>query len=149
VVGVDEIISKLNEIRKKIQQIEGTTKDVLLDILDVIENIVESREIRIKSKMPTIYEFMQKLNPKSHTNKVLCLAYFLEKYKGLEELSLNDIKDAYKDARLVMPKNISDYLSKLTKKGYLIEVGKKDKLKSWKLSVDGIKFVESLLSEEG
>ena len=148
-VGVDEIISKLNEIRKKIQQIEGTTKDVLLDILDVIENIVESREIRIKSKMPTIYEFMQKLNPKSHTNKVLCLAYFLEKYKGLEELSLNDIKDAYKDARLVMPKNISDYLSKLTKKGYLIEVGKKDKLKSWKLSVDGIKFVESLLSEEG
>ncbi len=142
-------LNKLDEIRKKVQQIEGITKDVLIDILELIEQIIESKEIKRDRKAPTIYEFIRKLNLKSHTNKVLCLAYFLEKYKGLKALSLNDIKDAYSDARLVMPKNISDYLSKLTKKGYLIEVGKKeDKLKSWRLSIDGINFVESMLSEE-
>jgi hypothetical protein len=143
-----EIAKRLNEIRKKTYQIEETTRDVLTDILDVIEYILESE--KPITKMPTVYEFMQKLNLKSHTNKVLCLAYFLEKYKQLESFSLNDIKEAYKEARLVMPKNINDYLYKLTtKKGYLIEVGKKeDKLKSWRLSADGIKFVESLLEGE-
>lgn len=149
VISMDgEIAKRLNEIRKKTYQIEETTRDVLTDILDVIEYILESE--KPITKMPTVYEFMQKLNLKSHTNKVLCLAYFLEKYKQLESFSLNDIKEAYKEARLVMPKNINDYLYKLTtKKGYLIEVGKKeDKLKSWRLSADGIKFVESLLEGE-
>jgi hypothetical protein len=93
-------------------------------------------------------EFIQKTNPKKHFDKVLCLSYHLEKYKGLESFTVKDIDDAYKTARLVPPKNLSDYLIKLKGKGLLIEIGKKEKLKSWRLSVDGMQFVESLLGEE-
>jgi len=52
----------------------------------------------------------------------------------------------YDEAKLVPPKNFSDIISKASKKGYFIESKEKiDGLKAWKISKEGIGYIESLL----
>ena len=146
---MDEIITaKISRIRSKLSQVSDVSREVLSDVVDLIEYLIETDKVVTAVRVPTIDEFTQKTNPKKHFDKVLCLSYLLEKYKGLESFTVKDVDDAYKKARLVPPKNLSDYLIKLKGKGLLIEIGKKEKLKSWRLSVDGMKIVESLLGEE-
>lgn len=146
---MDEIITtKISRIRSKLSQVSDGSREVLSEVVDLIEYLIEADKTVPAVRVPTIDEFIQKSNPKKHFDKVLCLSYLLEEYKRLESFTVKDIEDAYKKARLVPPKNLSDYLIKLKGKGLLIEIGKKEKLKSWRLSVDGMKFVKSLLGEE-
>jgi DNA-binding PadR family transcriptional regulator len=64
----------------------------------------------------------------------------------MDTFTVKDIEKIYDEARLVPPKNFSDLINKARKKGYLIETKEKtdDGLKVWKISAEGIEYIESL-----
>jgi preprotein translocase subunit Sss1 len=146
---MDEIItSKISRIRSKLSQVSDESREVLSEVVDLIEYLATADKIVPTVKVPTIDEFIKKAKLKKHSDKVLCIAYFLEEYKRLESFTVKDIDGAYKMARLVPPKNLSDSILKLKERGLLIEIDKKKKLKFWRLSADGIIHVKSFLDEK-
>jgi len=87
--------------------------------------------------------FIDKNEPKTHTNRTLVFAYWLEKH-GNQSWNIKDIEDCYDGLRLgSKPKNFTDIINHINK-SYLIITHDKGGLKAWKLSIDGLRYVESM-----
>jgi hypothetical protein len=146
---MDEIITtKISQIRSKLSQVSDESREVLSEVVNLIEYLAGAEKIVPAVEVPTIDEFIRKAKLKKHSDKVLCIAYFLEEREELESFTVKDIDEAYKKARFVPPKNLNDTIQKLKGRGLLIEIGKKEKLKSWRLSSDGIDYVKSLFGDK-
>ena len=144
----ETITTKIGRIRSKLTEVSDGSREVLSELVDLIEYLVAADKIVPSSEVPPIDKFIQKANIKKHSDKVLFIAYYLEEYERFESFTMKDVDKKYKMARLVPPTNLSDSIRKLKERGLLIATGKKEKLKSWRLSADGIIFVESRLGEE-
>ncbi len=144
----ETVTTKIGRIRSKLTEVSDESREVLSEIVDLVEYLLTADKIVPTTEVPPIDKFIQKANIKKHSDKVLFIAYYLEEYKESESFTMKDIDEAYKMARLVPPKNLSDSILKLKERGLLIDTGKKEKRKSWRLSADGISFVGSRLGEE-
>jgi hypothetical protein len=129
-------------------------------IAKIIEKI-EDHERRITSleklfagkpeviKKISVNEFLLEKNPEDELQKVLAIAYYLEKYEGYQVYNVKDIDNQYRSAKEKPPLNLSDKLQKNVKKGYLMEAKeKKDGLKAYTLTNKGLKFVEANFSDK-
>jgi hypothetical protein len=96
----------------------------------------------------TITEFYRKYSSgKSHsiTTIALLLIYYLEKMRGVEQISTNEVRNAFKE--IAYPKiakiNFTDRCNQLKAKGLLNKVDN-----HWKLTITGIDYVINALSTE-
>ncbi len=87
-------------------------------------------------------QLLEQKQPPSHSEKVLLFAYYLEKYRKLESFSADDISGCYQETRIPGPRNINDLIRKLPRE-YVMEVGRKGKKKAWRLTRQGIEYVET------
>lgn len=142
---MQEIGNKINEIKSKAELLDEPLKSVIFDIIELFELMSKVKETIKDADEMSPFEFVRQKKLESHSEKVVGLAYYLFRYRNMDSFTVKDIEKIYEEARLVPPKNFSDLISKAGKKGYFIETKEKiDGLKVWKISAEGIEFIESL-----
>lgn len=146
----------LREKVKNLKSLIGKTEPqnrVLLEISDILDDIVDNltqnKTISVINRNESILDFIKRKKLTSHSDIVLGIAYYLEKYRDTPVFNINDIKEMYDEARQKSPKNFSDIAGKLEReKGYFIKhKDGKDGLRAWKVSADGLDYIESLGEE--
>lgn len=95
-----------------------------------------------KSGNKALNHLLEEKQPSSHSDKVLLFGYYLEKYSGLECFCADDISRCYQETRIAGPRNINDLIRKLPRE-YVMEVGRKGKKKAWRLTREGMEYVET------
>lgn len=131
----------------KLENITKTLSDHEARIL-AIEKLLIAKPDAIQKKL-SIKEFILSKNLKSEKDRVLAIAYYLEKYTGLELFNVKDLEDAFQNAKEPMPKNINLPVIRNIEKGYLMESkNKKDDLKAWAMTNTGEKRVDDNFKEE-
>jgi hypothetical protein len=120
-------------------------------LLRSLESRVSALEKQFESAAPSLAavkkqsakEFLLEKKPESETQKVLALAYFLERQEGLASFNVPDIETAFRAAREKLPKNTNDAVNKNVARALLMEAEqKKDSKKAWQLTATGERFVE-------
>lgn len=141
---------KKGDIEIEVQGDKAFVEEKFKELLNLGGQAAEKREkapgeqITQTEKPMSLGEFMNRINPKSHGDKILVFGYYLEKIKGYESFNLDDIEKCYQDARLPKTKNFSPYITHLIRQGYLMDSEqKKDNKKAWKLTKNGIDYVEN------
>lgn len=144
---MSDLQTKLNELKSKIEKLNKPEKDIFVGIVEILESLI-GRYVRYPeiTRETSLFEFIKQKKLESHGDRVVGMAYYLYKYKGVDPFNVKDIEKMYDEARLSLPKNLSDIIAKQAKnKGYFIECSeKKDGLKAWKISASGIEYIESL-----
>lgn len=149
---MDNIEKKVNELGDKISKLSEPEKSIFNEIINLILDLskrTSSTDSEI-SKTTSLVSFLkQKGLDKSHAERVIGMAYYLDKYKGIDPFNVKDIEKTYEEARIKPPKNLTDIVSKQAKRRELLIEAKekKDGLKSWRISANGIDYVESLSGE--
>ncbi len=154
-----------DEIKEKIKQAEDIAKsasdpdlkkiafkEVLREFLrgtstrTIAEVVVEQPAMR---QVPDHFsEFSSHYELDSHMEKVVGALYF-NFHKGNISLTLQELGDAYSNARTKSPANFSDVLGACIRKGYVIEArDKKDGKKAWQITSTGEKYLETLKKVE-
>ncbi|MGT2503895.1 hypothetical protein ACVOMS_29985 [Bradyrhizobium guangxiense] len=107
----------------------------------------ESHEAAPKTRKLSAKEFMLSKRLKSETQKVLALAYFLEREEGITSFNVSDLETAFRSAREKVPKNMNDAVNKNIARGFLVGTReKKDSKKTWQLTSTGERYVEHELN---
>jgi hypothetical protein len=97
-----------------------------------------------KARRLSAKEFMLTKTLKSETQKVVALAYFLEREEGLVSFNVPDLETVFRAAREKLPKNMNDAVNKNIARGFVMEASeKKDAKKAWQLTSTGERFVEN------
>jgi hypothetical protein len=95
-------------------------------------------------------EFFAKLKPATDTEKVLGAAFFLELSQGVSEFTSDQIRLVLRQARAVLPENISMAMILNAKRGFMSDLGKKlEGRKSWSLTQTGLEYVRNLQESRG
>jgi len=95
------------------------------------------------SKKQSAKEFLISKNVSVETQKVLALAYYLERASGITSFNVPDLESVFRAAREKLPKNMNDAVNKNVSRGFIMEAAeKKDSKKAWQLTVTGERFVE-------
>lgn len=98
---------------------------------------------RGNGKDETAKQFLLKKNVSSGTDKTFVLAYYLENFRDLEAFTVEEIIDAFREAKEPIPVNPNASLDKNVGKEYIMEADLKNGKKSWTLTNRGEKHVES------
>jgi len=130
----ESLREELEQIRRVLEEHERR--------LSKLEEAFETKSPKTVKRM-SIREFLNLKKPKTDVDKTLAICYYLEKYENIIPFTRRDIMEAFKKAREKVPANVSDAINKNIKKGFIDEVGKKEKLKAYQLTNSGEKFVEN------
>src|SRR4051812_2520834 len=92
----------------------------------------------VKAKEVSAREFLLTASPKSDTQKVLLLGYFLEHIEGAHSFNVWDLEGAFRAAKEKLPSNMNDAVNKNIVRGFLMEAEeKKDAKKAWYFTASG------------
>jgi len=105
-------------------------------------------EINIKG-IKTYASFLRRLNAKSHTDKILSMAYYLLKIKNKPIFTKSDIESEYKYSLIPKSKNMAVEFNSLLKRGFIMNNDERvDGKKSFSITIDGIEYVEENLIKQ-
>ncbi len=83
-------------------------------------------------------------NVESELQRVVALAFYLERQEGLDTFNVADLEGAFRSAREKVPKNLNDAVNKNIARGFLMgAAAKKDSKKAWQLTATGERYVET------
>lgn len=147
--GSEELILEIKFAEDKCDEIDEPQKTILKTILNSLKFIISDPTIIKESKVYskdniTLIKFLKEHNIKNHSDRVICMAYFLCKFRNVDPFNKKNIQEMYSEARIKEPKNLSDIITKQTKKDYLLEKGKIEGLKSFCITTDGIEHMKNL-----
>lgn len=132
------------DTEERFRQLEAKMDEVLLRLSELLEKKqIEEKVSENVVKPESAREFFLRFNPKLDTDKTLVALYFLEK-KGASSVTSIDITEALKEMREPSPKNISDKLQLLDKRGFLTSAGQEGKLKCWLVSRSGENYLTEM-----
>ena len=128
-----------------------------MEMNEELKKILEDHEKRIahlesltgdkkafSPKRVSIKEFLLSVRPEGDVMKTLCVAYYLEKFEGLDSFTTKDIEVAFRAGKEPVPENINYKIIKNIEKGFLMEAQqKKNNLKAWNLTNSGEKYVQN------
>jgi hypothetical protein len=132
-----------------LKQIEGVLRG-LESRVSALEKLFEGEGAAIagQRKKQSAKEFLNTKRIGAETQKVLALAYFLERQDGLTSFNVPDLEAAFRAAREKLPKNMNDAVNKNVGRGLLMEAEqKKDSKKAWQVTATGERFVEQEMAQ--
>jgi hypothetical protein len=133
----------MDEIGVRVRKLENRV-DRLERLLGSESAVGAARARKLSAK-----EFLLTKNLTAETQKVLALAYFLEREEGLMSFNVADLEGAFRAAREKLPKNMNDAVNKNIARAFLMPAeGKKDSKKAWQLTATGERFVENEMKLE-
>ena len=100
-----------------------------------------SREPQFSSSKETPKEFLLRKRPNTNIERVACLAYYLDHYRGIRQFKAIDINKLNTEAAQTKLSNPSHVIRDAVRSGYLVAAATKDMKQ---LSADGEKYVEAL-----
>ncbi len=146
----EQVTEKFNRARELVSSIDepfrGRALEVVFRWLLDLELVGvhagrEAGEPPVRLTMQ-INEFLASKKLKSHTDKVLAIAYYYLHAKS-ETVTRPEIEEAYATSRLPRPQNLSDVIAKCVRKGYLVDSREqKEGQKAWQITPTGEKYVE-------
>ncbi len=99
-------------------------------------------------KKQSAKEFLIGKNISSELQRVVALAFYLERQEALTSFNVSDLEAAFRQAREKLPKNMNDAVNKNIARGFLMEAAeKKDSKKAWLLTATGERYVETDLNK--
>jgi hypothetical protein len=109
--------------------------------------VEEQEAIKVTERYPV--EFIKQKGPKTDMDRIVCACYFLTKYRKIKSITKRDLDEFFPEAGMPMPLNMNDMINKNVDRGYLAPTKKlKEGLKSYYITTDGERFVETGLKEE-
>lgn len=93
-------------------------------------------------------EFVESLDPSSHTERALYIAYYLEANRGLGNFTVADIEEEYRECRVKPASNMSDVLSRMEDQGWLLRDGTDGQANLWRLTASGQEAVEKEINND-
>jgi hypothetical protein len=129
-----------------IEELNGILAEIKWESLPILSN-----ESKVDEPPRGIYESLQQLlartKPKTYLDKILLFAYWIENSEVIKNFNVQDINHLFKKCLEKPPQNINHFLNHLSgKKGFLMEVDKKDDKKAWRITNDGINYIKNNLS---
>jgi hypothetical protein len=126
-----DLIARVALLEERVEKLENANGAGKTD------RAVERKKISAK-------EFLLAKSVQSELQRVLALAYFLERHEGLTSFNVGDLEAAFRSAREKLPKNMNDAVNKNIARGFLMEAAeKKDSRKAWNLTSTGERFVDN------
>jgi hypothetical protein len=97
----------------------------------------------VQAKKMSIKEFLITKAIDNDVKRTLAIAYFMEKYEGMQSFNTDDLKKYFNLAKHPVPANSNDKVNMNIKGGFMMEAEeKKDSKKAWMLTASGEKVVE-------
>jgi len=122
---VEELRTQMNQLEERVNELERRLDG------DVEPEVNEG-----------IREFVESLNPSSHTERALGVAYYLETYRDKETFTVSDIEDGYRECRVKPASNMSDVLGRMAERDWLLRDGKEGQTQLWRLTATAIETFE-------
>lgn len=113
-----------------------------------LEDLLANTKSKPIQKNLSIREFFIEKKPEGDNQKALTFGYYLENYKNMESFSNSDLTICFKEAKEKIPANISSVCTRNVKKGYIMEVGKKDGSTAYSLTNKGLQYIENGFKDE-
>jgi hypothetical protein len=113
--------------------------------VEKLERLIANKanELVAKERRLSAKEFMLSKKLNSEVQKVLALAYFLEREESMVSFNVADLETAFRSAREKLPSNMNDAVNKNIAKGLVMQAAeKKDSKKAWQLTSTGERYVE-------
>ena len=118
------------------------------DRLNKIEKILGANRQDTIDNQDSIRTFLIEKGPKSDVDKVLVVGYYLDRVEQRPGFNVEDIENGIREAKEIAPRNTNLALIGNVKRGLMMEnKEKKDGMKTWTLTNDGVGFVENGLKK--
>jgi hypothetical protein len=89
-----------------------------------------------------VAEFLAQRRIESHPDRVVAIAYYhYHRFDG-QGVTTKELVDAYTRARAKRPQNYPDVIASCVRRGYLVDGGRRDGMKSWVITRTGEAHVE-------
>jgi hypothetical protein len=107
---------------------------------------VVRREAAAPARPPSteipVAEFLAQRRVDSHPDRVVAIAYYhYHRHQG-QGVTTRDLVDAYTRSRTRRPQNYPDVIASCVRKGYLVDGGRRDGMKTWVITASGEAHVE-------
>ncbi|MBI5654391.1 hypothetical protein HZC53_01925 [Candidatus Uhrbacteria bacterium] len=98
-----------------------------------------------ETKKISIKEFIMTKKLDDDVKRTLAIAYFIENIENIKPFNADDLKKAFRSAKMQTPTNINDKINMNIRAGRIMEVDeKKESKKAWELTATGESFVEDM-----
>jgi hypothetical protein len=108
-----------------------------------IPTITDGKLTSASSAGLSLNEFLNTKGFSSQINNAIGLMYYYENEKDRTDFSSEDLKQYFKDAKIIVPQNPSDVINKLIGKAFIMQTDQKGR---YKLTRTGIDFVEAFVT---
>lgn len=106
----------------------------------------KSSEQTMTTKKMSIKEFLITRTLDDDVKRTLAIAYFIEHMENTKPFNTDDLKKAFRLAKIPLPLNINDKINMNIRAGRIMEAEeKKESKKAWELTATGETFVENEL----
>lgn len=100
------------------------------------------------TKPKSIREFINEKLPLTANDRALTIGYYLETIREQGSFSADDIKRAFKEAKIAPPANVNDVINKNVGKGYMMDSDDRVGKKAWTLTATGEDIVGTGFSKK-
>jgi hypothetical protein len=135
-------MSNFNKLEKRIIDLEQRVQSLenfSMEKLDSSQNVVSVAATKIFSAK----EFLIQKNPKDDVQRTFYLGGYIEEFKGENSFSIEDLRNAFRSARVPVPDNLNDKVNKNIAKGLFMDAELKEGKKAWILTVTGEDFIKN------
>ena len=114
--------------------------------VDHLEERVTELEHRLDGQDPPeadqwLRGFVESFEPTSHTERSLCVAYYLETHRNRDNFTVSNIEEGYRDCRVKPAGNMSDVLGRMNDQDWLLRDGTDGQTQLWRVSARGQEVV--------
>lgn len=122
-------------LEKRVEEVENK-----LSVNNINQVLAQSNKISIK-------EFLLTKKIDDDTKCTLVIAYFIEHIENVSPFNTDDLKKAFRLAKIKLPSNINDKININIHANRIMEAEKKkESKKAWELTAKGEAFVENKLN---
>ena len=105
-------------------------------------SVENSRATQPPSTEGSIAEFLAQRRVDSHPDRVVAIAYYHYRRHAGQGVTTKDLVDGYSRSRSKRPQNYPDVIASCIRKGYLVDGGRRDGMKTWVITASGEAHVE-------
>ena len=147
---IEELIKR--NIMKTLDIVKGVEDEYKLETFKIIlpfllehEDLGKKKEISKGEEHISLPELIAKINPSTYADTAIIVSYYLFTYEEIIGFNIDHIKDGFNNVRAVKPKNMTDTLNQLIKRGFLRSSSEVDGKKGFEITKTGIQHIEELI----
>lgn len=131
----------IDHLRQRVDKLEARVA--------ALEGPLDQSPKQVRGRRPyALQEFKSKFQLKTHTDRAVMIAYYLEFYADKAHFTIHDVLEGYVTCRYQKPGNISDVLGRCAGKGLMMKIGEENQVIQWRLTETGVKFIEEMLKDD-